>query len=153
MSPEGLEGLLERTARDLTRSLDAKLQGSMKEAVAALATDLQADLGALRGQQTRADGEFKEQRLRIETQRQVSRALSRFVLLRARSLTHFRSLELARALSRFLSLPSSLSLSLSLSLSRSLFGSLTLSLSHTLSLPLPFPPAPPRLPASGRWSI
>ena len=151
MSPEGLEGLLERTARDLTRSLDAKLQGSMKEAVAALATDLQADLGALRGQQTRADGEFKEQRLRIETQRQVSRALSRFVLLRARSLTHFRSLELARALSRFLSLPSSLSLSLSLS--RLLFGSLTLSLSHTLSLPLPFPPAPPRLPASGRWSI
>ena len=34
---EGLEGLLDRTVRDLTRSLDSKLQGSMKEAVQVMA--------------------------------------------------------------------------------------------------------------------
>jgi hypothetical protein len=68
---EGLEGLLDRTARDLTRSLDSKLQGSMKEAVASMATELQAEIGALRSQQNRADGEYKELRLRIETQRQA----------------------------------------------------------------------------------
>ena len=68
---EGLEGLLDRTARDLTRSLDAKLQGSMKEAVDSLATELQAEIGGLREQQIRADGEYKEQRQRIETQRQA----------------------------------------------------------------------------------
>jgi exonuclease VII large subunit len=67
---EGLEGLLDRTARDLARSLDGKLQASMKEAVDALATELQAELGALKGQQARTEGDMKEQKLRVETQRQ-----------------------------------------------------------------------------------
>jgi hypothetical protein len=36
-----------------------------------MATELQAEIGALRSQQNRADGEYKELRLRIETQRQA----------------------------------------------------------------------------------
>ena len=67
---EGLEGLMDRTARDLTRALDSKLQASMKEAVDTLANDLQAEIGGLKTSLHRTDDEVKEARHRVEAQRQ-----------------------------------------------------------------------------------